>query len=182
MTKVKVSEVKKHLKSYSNENLIRLIVELSKTRKEAQSFLAAEVQGEAAVAELHKEVKTQIQNAFFPRKGEPKLRLSQAKKAISNFAKYTDDQFLKTDLMLYYVELGTEFTVAYGDIDGPFYYSLATMFDQVADACNRDERLYQQLSERLEAVISNARGVGWDYLANLAESYYSIEWLADEEE
>lgn len=182
MAKLKVSELKKHLKSYSNENLIRLIVELSKTSKEAQNFLAAEVQGEAAVAELHEEAKIQIQNEFFPRKGEPKLRLSKAKKAISNFAKFTDDPFLKTDLMLYYVEIGTEFTAAYGDIDGAFYYSLATMFDQVADACNRDERLYQQLSERLEAVVSNARGVGWEYPDNLAESYYSIEWLADEEE
>ncbi|QDY45873.1 hypothetical protein FK545_11815 [Planococcus glaciei] len=68
MAKLKVSELKQHLKSYSNENLIRLIVELSKTSKEAQNFLAAEVQGEAAVAELHEEAKTQIQDEFFPRK------------------------------------------------------------------------------------------------------------------
>ncbi|MCP2035563.1 hypothetical protein L1279_002574 [Planomicrobium sp. HSC-17F08] len=181
MTKVKVSELKKHLKSYSHDDLIRLIVELSKTSKEAQNYLAAKVQRETAAIELYEEAKIQIQQEFFPRKGEPKLRLSHAKKAISNFAKFTDDPFLTTDLMLYYVEIGTEFTVAYGDIDGPFYYSMAKMFNQVTDVCNQSEQLYERFSDRLEAVVLNARGIGWDYPDSLADSYYSIEWLDEEE-
>lgn len=181
MAELKTRDFKKLLKSYSQDDLIRLIVELAKTSKEAQNYLAAKVQGETAVIELYEEAKIQIEQEFFPRKGEPKLRLSHAKKAISNFAKFTDDPFLKTNLMLYYVEIGTEFTVAYGDIDGPFYYSLATMFEQVTDACSRDERLYERFSERLEAVVLNARGIGWDYPDNLADSYYSIKWLDEEE-
>ena len=181
MAKLKVTEMKKHLKSYSKEDLIRLVVELSKTSKEAQNYLAAEVQGEAAVAELYEEAKEQIKNEFFPQKGEPKFRLSYAKKTISNFGKYTDDPLLKTDLMLYYVEMGTDFTVAYGDIDEPFYNSMASVFAQVAAACNKDAHLYRQLSDRLEEVLADAEQVGWGYPDDLAGIYYSIQWVGEEE-
>ncbi|ANU11910.1 hypothetical protein BBH88_17465 [Planococcus antarcticus DSM 14505] len=180
MAKLKVAELKKHLKSFDKEDLIRLIVQLSKTSKEAQNYLVAEVQGEAAIAELYEEAKNKIKNEFFPQKGEPKFRLSEAKKAISNFAKYTDDKLLKTDLMLYYVELGTDFTSAYGDIDGPFYDSLASMFSRVTKACDGDLDMLRNFGDRLEVVYSNAGHVGWGYKDDLAESYYSIGWPEDE--
>lgn len=128
MPKVKVTELKRHLQSYDQKELIQLIVELSKTSKAAQDYLAAEVQGEVAVAELYEEAKQQVKQEFFPDKGAPKLRLAQAKKAISNFGKFTNDRLLKTDLMLYYVEMGTDYTVAYGDINEPFYNSMGSVY------------------------------------------------------
>lgn len=182
MAKLKVTELKKHLKSLDREDLIRLVVELSKTSKEAENYLAAQVQGDTAVEELYKEAKLQIQNEFFPRKGEPKLRLAHAKKAISNFGKFTNDRVLKTDLMLHYVEMGTEFTIAYGDIDGPFYNSLASMFHQVVEACNGEPAMLLQFGERLDSVYSDAGQVGWGYQDSLADSYCSLERFEDEEE
>ncbi len=176
MPKVKITEMKKHLQSYDKKDLIRLIVELSKTSKEAQDYLTAEVQGEAAVSELYEEAKQQITNEFFPAKGEPKLRLARAKKAISNFGKFTDDRVLKTNLMLHYVEMGTDFTIAYGDIDEPFYNSMASMFNQVVNACNEEPAMLWEFGDRLDHVYSDAGQVGWGYQEDLANSYYLLEW------
>ena len=182
MPKVKVTEMKRHLQSYDKKDLIRLIVELSKTSKEAQNYLAAEVQGEAVVAELYEEAKKQIKNEFFPQKGEPKLRLAHAKKAISNFGKLTEDRVLKTDLMLYYVEMGTDFTITYGDMNEPFYNSMASVFHQVVDACNKERSMLWEFGERLDSVYSDAGQVGWGYQDDLAGSYYTLEWPEGEKE
>ena len=83
--------------------------------------------------------------------------------------------------MLYYVELGVEFTCTYGDISEAFYSSMVKMFDQVAIQCDEDEELYNKLSERLKNVVSQAPE-GWYFQEALMESYYTIGWVNEEEE
>lgn len=181
MDKLKTSEMKTQLTSYSKDDLIRLVVELSQMSPEAQNYLTVELQGETAVMELFEEAKLQVRNEFFPEKGRAKLRLIEAKKAISEFSKYTNDRLLKTDLLLFYVEMGTDFTVAYGDMDEPYYNSMFSTFAHVAEICNEDEHIFQQLRDRMEVIISDARLAGWDTVEPLAESYQSIGWQDGEE-
>jgi len=83
--------------------------------------------------------------------------------------------------MLYYVELGTEFTNTYGDIDDRFYDSMNSTYDKVIEECNKNEEHYKIFKDRLYGVIEDSSGTGWGYHEALCESYYALDWLEDEE-
>lgn len=79
--------------------------------------------------------------------------------------------------MIYYVELGTEFTNTYGDVDLPFYNSLLSVFEKAVKACEGDEQLHVQFSERLFDVVEDSDRVGWGYHDGLTDLYYSLsDW------
>lgn len=54
------------------------------------------------------------------------------RKAISDYKKASGDEVGVLDIMVYYVEMGTKFTLEYGDIYEEFYDSLESMFKKVA--------------------------------------------------
>ena len=180
MTKLKVSDIKKQLKTYDQKMLIQLITELYKLNPEVQQYMAIEINGDDAVRISLDNAKKEIINEFFPNKGHGKMRLSAAKKAISDFKKLSNDYVRLVDLMLYYVEIGTRFTNTYGDIDSRFYSSMGSMFDQVSQACDENEELFTTFADRLEAVVSESEGIGWGYSDYLFECYYSIQWVESE--
>jgi hypothetical protein len=78
--------------------------------------------------------------------------------------------------------LPTKSKYIHGDINEGFYSSMVKMFDQVAMECDRDEELYKAYSTRLLSVLSKAEGTGWWFHEALEESYYTIEWVHDENE
>lgn len=179
--KMKVNELKKQLKQFEQKELIDLVVEMYKMNKEVQNYLNSKFLGDEAIENLFRLSRKKIENEFFPDRGDPKLRLAEAKKEISTFKKVTNDEKRTVDLMLYYVEQGVEFTCTYGDISEGFYSSMVKMFDQVASHCDQDEELYKEFSERLEHVVSVAPE-GWWFQDALLESYYTIEWVHEDED
>ncbi|MCG3087289.1 DUF6155 family protein [Sporosarcina cyprini] len=180
MKKLKVSELKKHLNLLDKKMLIEMMVEIHKNNKSVQDYFAVKFSGESAVADLVERAKSEIKNEFFPERGHGKLRLAVAKKAISDFKKLTGDEEQTVDLMLYYVELGTEFTATYGDIDLPFYNSMLSMYEKVVDFCEGDSTAGKHLEERLYRVVRMSDGIGWGYHDGLCNLFYSISWLEDE--
>ncbi|MFY4776700.1 DUF6155 family protein [Metabacillus sp. RGM 3146] len=179
---IKMTELKKSLREYDQKELIQLISELYKLNEDVKAYLYSKFKGEEAIQDLYEKTKRQVKNEFFPDKGFGKLRLSDAKKAISNFKKITKDQAKTVDLMLYYVELGTEFTCTFGDIDPAFYNSMLSMYSKVALECDQSEERYAQFKERLYRVTVMSNGVGWGYNDGLWEIYLSIGWVADIED
>ncbi|WP_308161986.1 DUF6155 family protein [Bacillus sp. ISL-75] len=180
--KIKITDLKKQLKKYEQKELIELIVEVFRANKEVQNYLSSKFLGDEVIEVLFHQVKKKIKNEFFPERGFGKLRLAEAKKEITAFKKATNDEKRTVDLMLFYVEMGVEFTNSYGDINEGFYSSMVKMFDQVAMECDRDEELYKAYSTRLLSVLSKAEGTGWWFHEALEESYYTIEWVHDEDE
>lgn len=73
----------------------------------------------------------------------------QKLKVNNQLKKLTDDYYRTVELMLFYVEVGTEFTNTYGDIDMKFYDSMYYTFDKVAMECEKDESLFKELNNRL---------------------------------
>lgn len=180
--KIKITELKKRLKEYDQKELIELIVMMFKANKEIQSFLSSKFLGDEAIEFLFKEARKKIENEFFPEKGDGKLRLAEAKKVISTFKKITNDEKRTVDLMLFYVEQGVEFTNSFGDINEGFYTSMEKMFHEVAQECDRSEDLFQEFSTRLRNVVEAAEGTGWGFYEGLADSYFSIAWVYEEDE
>ncbi|KKB36281.1 DUF6155 family protein [Bacillus thermotolerans] len=183
MTKLKLTELKKELKTLEQKELIQLISELYKLNKDVQQYLSNKFIGEAAVIDLYEKTKKQISDQFFPDRGYGKLRLNEAKNAISSFKKLSGDPHRTLDLMLFYVEAGTEFSSMYGDIDSKFYDSMLSMYDKVVTACDKDETAFSQLKERLYAVVERSSGIEWGYYHDeLCEIYYSMGWALDDED
>jgi hypothetical protein len=178
--KLKITDLKRQLKEYPQKELIELVVEMFKANKEVQNYLSSKFLGDAAIEVLFNQARKKIENEFFPDRGLGKLRLAEAKKEITAFKKATNDEKRTVDLMLFYVESGVDFTNTYGDISEGFYSSMEKMFDQVAMECDRDEELYKEFSSRLQSVLSEAGGTGWGFQEALVDSYYTIEWVHDE--
>jgi hypothetical protein len=169
--KIKITDLKKRLKTYEQKELMELIVDLFKTNKEVQNYLSSKFLGDEVVEDLFKNARKKIEDEFFPDRGHGKLRLAEAKKEITAFKRATNDENRKVDLRLFYVEQGVNFTNSYGDISEGFYSSMIKIFDQVAMECDRNEELYKHFSTRLRNVVSMADGIGWGFYEGLADLY-----------
>lgn len=112
-------------------------------------------------------------------RGHGKLRLQEAKLAISEFERLTDGVRYSLELKLIYVENGVDFTLTYGDIDDRFYYSMVSMYANIMNQVNQDETAewFDEFEERLEAVVLKTDGIGWGFHDNLAELRAQIRWI-----
>ncbi|SFD89460.1 hypothetical protein SAMN05216238_105181 [Lentibacillus persicus] len=178
-TNLKIPELKKHLKDFDHKELIEVITELYKLNGDVKDYLTLKFNGEEKTQELFDRAKKAIEDEFFPAGGHGKLRLAKAKQAITDFKKLTHDDAKTIDLMLCYVEFGTEFTTAFGDIDERFYTSMLSVYGDVISACEADESLFEQLHERLYEVVAGSDGIGWGYDDQLMIMYESLRWLDD---
>lgn len=170
MATLKVSDLKKELKELDQKELIQIITELYKNSKEVKVYLSTMFLGEEAVNDLYEKTKKAIEDEFFPDRGFGKLRLAEAKKAITTFKKITNDEIKTIDLMIFYVELGTEYTVTYGDISERFYTSMESMYEKVLTSCN--EEMFTFFNDRLVGILEASNGIGWGYHDSLEDIYY----------
>jgi hypothetical protein len=115
---------------------------------------------------------------FYLARGEAKLRLSEARKAIRDYRKATGNLRGTAELLMTYVEQGAEFIHDYGDIDERFYNSVESALDELAALLLDEAReVYPQLIERLAKVeeITGDIGCGFhDYIKD-------VVWRLEEE-
>ena len=81
--------------------------------------------------------------------------------------------------MLYYVEMGVEFTNTYGDINESFYNSVERMYQSVIERINKHKNpmIFNTLSKRLKAIVDDTDGIGWGFHDGLNYIYHDIKWL-----
>ncbi len=176
--KLTKTTLNKHLKQLSHEQLIMLVKDCFEVSKEMEKYLSVRILGEPAAEALFQEYRKKIENQFYPDRGEPKLRLQEAKKAISEFEKLTGSMKHVFQLKLIYVELGVSFTVDYGDIDERFYNSMVSVYSDIIDHVNDDEEgvLYEEYKDRLAKIVSDTSGIGWGFHDELAYLHAEIAW------
>ncbi|MDF2925003.1 MAG: Plasmid pRiA4b ORF-3-like protein [Paenibacillaceae bacterium] len=177
--KLTKSALNKHLKQLSPDQLIDLLKACYGASKDMEKFLAVRILGDEAVESLFQEYRKKVVQEFFPERGFGKLRLQEAKNAISEFERLTGNARYTLWLKLVYVEKGVDFTLSYGDIDERFYYSMASMYADIINQVNEDEtaELFDEFEERLDAIISQTEDIGWGFHDNLAEAYAQIQWF-----
>lgn len=177
--KLTTAKLKKQLQSLSQQELIELLVDTFKSSKQAELFLTVKLIGEEAIEALLPVYQKKVKDEFFPDRGFAKLRLAEAKKAIDEFEKITQSPKHTLELMLFYVEMGVEFTNAYGDIDSRFYESILKMFASVIDRINADDGydLFEEFEERIAAVVEKTEGIGWGFHENMQYIHEAIRWL-----
>jgi hypothetical protein len=177
MNKLSLPELKKQLKSYKTNDLISIIVDCYKLSDDVKKYVHIMLEPESTAQQLFEEAKSRIVQEFYPNRGEPKLRLAQAKKAITEFNKLCNDHVKTLELMIYYVELGVEFTNDYGDINEQFYYSMESMYQNVLKKirAERGRGLYNLYRDRLIAIVNNTEDIGWGFHDQLAGMYLEME-------
>jgi hypothetical protein len=162
-------EMRRQLASKSQKELLDLIRDLYALHPEVKDFLHARFQ--TSTRNLRPYKKT-IQEALYPDvvHGED-LDLERGRKAINDYKKATNDPLGTLDLMAHYVECGTQFAVEYGYGDEGFFESLDAMFTQMVKTLQQsDEETVDRFLPRLEAIVSQAEGIGWGYYDAISET------------
>lgn len=176
-----ISELKKHLKALSPQELVNLICQRYKKDNKNKQILTALFVGDEYAQELLADYKQKMRGMFFAARGF--IPLSSIKMLITDYKKITDNPLWTTDLMLYYVERGTDFTNDYGDIDEPFYNSLCSVFGNVVENINKsaNAEIYLHLKTRLQKLVSETQHIGWGYGIYVSDAFCQIVWLEGNE-
>lgn len=162
-----LTDVKKELRKLDKEQLVELVAELYKKNKAVQESLDFFVNPNEQ--ELFLKYKDKVYEAFYPKRGG-RLRLSDGKRAISDFRKLDASKELLCELMLFYAETGVEFTNEFGDIDEPFYNSIASVYSNALTLMDK-ESILDKFADRAIKIVNDTNGIGWGFNDDLAGVY-----------
>lgn len=166
------SDIKKAIAGYDRAALVGLISDLYASSALNKTFLHARFStGEDALKPYLKI----IEDALYPDvyKNKP-VQIAKAKKAISDYTKAAGEPVGILDLMLTFVETGTEFTVNFGDIDEGFYLALERMYYKALQLVRTmDKSTIVDFYDRFEDLVTSTRNIGWGYHDALEEMFRS---------
>mgnify|MGYP001609905867 CR=1 FL=1 len=158
------SAIRRHLDVQSKPALLALIKDLYDAFPSTRDFLHTRVQAKAGDGTAVERYRRTIIEQFFPSRGFGKLKLAEARKAIRDYRRATGNLVGTIDLMLTYVENGTQFTREFGDINEAYYNSLESVLHEMTQLLRKDDpALYPQFRERIQRLEDHADHIGWGY-------------------
>ena len=170
------TQLKNAIKDFENDELIKLITDISQACPQAKEFLTVKFTDTESINGVLEKYKQKIEHEFYPKRGFGRLNLKEAKKAISDFKKICPKKEMVIDIMLFYVENCVEFTADYGDINEAFYSSAVSVFGQVVKEINScDIEVYKIFANRLKSAADNACQ-GWGFQDEMKDLYSEIYW------
>jgi hypothetical protein len=120
-----------------------------------------------------------IQEALYPKNPEyfSAGSIACALRIVEAFKKDNGTISELIDLMIFYVECGTQFTADYGDMDEDFYNELGIMFEETLSITKDNLHLISldKYKRRLEKILETSHAVGWGYpdqLDELLQNYF----------
>lgn len=170
MKDIKISELKKHLKELTKDDLEKEILALVKNYKEVKEYFSVKLNPNNEVF-LLEEYKNKILMEFFPKRGFGKFNFTNIKKAISDYKKLSNNSKLIADLIFYAVENGVDFTNQFGDITEKFYISIENIFDAGTKYIVEQGIVYDFL-KRCDNIVTEASGIGWGFSDTIEDIYY----------
>ena len=162
-----LTDIKKELRKLDKEKLVELVADLYKKNKSVKELLDFFVNPNEQ--ELFSKYKDKVYEAFYPKRGD-RFRLSDGKRAISYFNKLDASKELLSELMLFYAEIGVEFTNEFGDIDEPFYNSVASVYSNALTLMDK-ENILDKFADRAKKIVDDTSGIGWGFHDELGDIY-----------
>ncbi len=170
------SAARKHLATWDNSALLALIKDLYDTAAENRDFILARAQVEDDSSDVLDTYRRRVVEQFFPRRGDAKLKLGEARKAIRDYQKATGSIPGTAELLMSYVENGVKFTREYGDINERFYNSVeSALYDLAALLRGAARKIYPQFRVRLAKVAQLTNGIGWGFHDSIADVVGRLE-------
>lgn len=166
----KQARLKARLQQADQQTLVKLIQDLCTLSTDNRTFLETRL---AVATDPLAPYKKRIEEALCPDVFSKKpTSISAARRAVTEYRRAAGDQHGLLELMLYYVECGTDCTAAYGDMWEEYYASLESMYDRFLKALKKtDEHTKESFRNRLRTVVDRAQVVGWDYYEYLVEGF-----------
>lgn len=183
MKDIKITDIKKHLKSLTKDEIEKEILTLIKNYKEVKEYFSIKL-NEDNIDEILNKYKEKILIEFFPNRGFGSFNFTNIRKTISDFKKISTNNSQIVDLTLYAVEQGVNFTNTYGDINERFYMSIEKLYDE-ATRYMVENNLAVEFVRRCDEIVTKASGIGWGFSDTMEDIYYNnlsdyIEYLEDE--
>lgn len=177
-----ITEIKHYLKEKKTSELIKIITSLYNLDSKNRDFIESLINPENDVV-LFEKYKQIIEHEFFPPKGDPKLRYSAMRTAITDFKKICKKPEHIANLMLHYVYYGVKFTNAYGDIDEAFYMKMENMYTDALNYIFKHD-LEKKFDEFCLKIKMGSEGTGWGFEHAMDDIYYAFynddDWMNEE--
>ena len=158
------SEIRKILNRCSEQDLKKLISELYSLSSPNKAFLEARFLHNTQTKEHYKSEIKRYLGPNEPWKASQKISLKDAKKVLSDYKKATSNKRDLIDLMIYYVECGTDFLCEFGDMYEQYYISLESVFENALKIMEElDKEEVEDFIQRLRVVVKKAEDMGWGY-------------------
>lgn len=175
------SDVKAVLSNHDRSGLLMLVADLYGLSIDNRKFIHARFAiGEDPAKKYKDIISASMHPDIYSNKG---VQIAKAKQAISDFTKAVGQGYCEIDLMIYFVEQGTDFTANFGDINAPFYDALLSMYGRATKKVKAlPEEKQAPFKERLSSVVSRADRTGWGYGDGVREMFWeAFEQGKDEE-
>ena len=162
--------LKNDLAKLDQKVLIEIIADLYKKNKTVKEYLDFYFKPDEDG--LFEKYKAKVYESFYP-KGGFGYNLKQGKQYISEFKKLGTSPELLASLMLFYVETGVQFTNDFGDINEPFYNSLASTYANALKLIQKEDLLSRFEQQALQLLV-DSENIGWGLHYSLSEIFYDF--------
>ena len=153
-------------------DLVRLIAELYRREKSNRNYLHTRFAlGDDALKPYRKIIDASV----YPDAGRKwSLQIAKAKRAIDDYSKAArNDKKGTVELMVHFVEQGTQFALDYQFMDERFARALLGMYRravwEVLELPNPEQHPYW---DRLYDILSSAEPIGWGYYDALLDEFF----------
>lgn len=156
--------------SLNKEEMIEIILEMYDNRKEVKEYLNYYLEpNEIEQFEKYKKI---IKDEYYPKRGEPKIRLAVCKKAISEFSKLHPSPELEAELMICLVVYGSQFTNEYGDMWDQYYTGMATNYERALKFASKHSVL-DRIKPQAKQCLEYASICGWGFCDDLSNTFHT---------
>lgn len=154
--------MKVRLETFDRQGLVRLIGDLYRASCANRRFLEARLVPESAGVEAYRRI---VATAIYPDPFSKRpISIRDAAAAITDYKRSTGDLAGTVDLMLTFVEAGTEQAADLGYGDDAYFNALVSRLNAVAKVfADLPEAVRETTLARLERIRSRARNIGWGY-------------------
>lgn len=165
MKQIGIKELKSYLSLQNDKELLIQIVELFKTFDQVKEFYQIRLNSNSDDSVVRKVYEAKIRKIFFPAKpsyGNDFPRYADARTIVTDYKKVAISPTSIIMLMLFYVEMGCEFTRSYGDMNEPFYNSFESMFNTAVKEIVKFG-LQDEFKFYCQDIVNLASGTGWGF-------------------
>lgn len=154
-------ELRSFLDGLSKEELVNQTLQLFAEFGEVREYFEMRLGPADDSQTVRQKYKRIIDDQFFPERGEPRLSLTAARKALRGYRKVARSMDGVVDLMLHYVESVLAFGHEFGYMDESLARSLTLVFrDAVGEIAKAG--LAEAFAERCRKIAASSAQLGWD--------------------
>lgn len=160
--------MKKELKKLKQDELVDLIIEISKLNKENKSFLKSKLLNDENESFIIYCKKIDVAFSCYEL-----MSLKDARQAINDFKKVSKDISKVIDLHIYYIESAYELEKTDWRFQENFYLAIESIFKNIVGFLKTNNSLVEIYDARLKKLIDKANE-GWCHKDTLLDYYSEI--------